>query len=250
MLGNSTSLYGTRPFENALGDRIKELREMHGESQADLATALNLNQRATIEQWEKGTRFIKAGQLVEIAKHFDVSTDYLLGITDVATTDIELQSICKYTNLTEQAVKRIACDKYMGEKSFSNILSKIFEGRSWIFFCNSLETYLSNYEKLDSFLCSAHERLTNAETGDLANAETIANELEHAWQNDGLCMQLLYSGLRYGMFDIAEAAKEIVHEICNDRDVNDRVCNFVESFHEIHEKYDKSELAKSETGEK
>lgn len=104
MSANNNSSYGTRPFENDLGDRISDLREERGESQADMAAALKLSQRTTVEHWEKGTRLIKAGQLAEIAKHFNVSADYLLGLSDVRTPETELRSVCEYTGLSEDAV--------------------------------------------------------------------------------------------------------------------------------------------------
>ena len=115
-MGVNNSVYGRRPFENALGDRIRDLREKRGESQADMAAALNLSQRATIEQWEKGTRFIKAGQLAEIAAHFHVSTDYLLGVTRVQAQDMKLRAACEYTGLSENAVLSLVNIRLIDEK--------------------------------------------------------------------------------------------------------------------------------------
>lgn len=103
----NNNLYGTRPFENALGNRIRDLREKRGESQADMAAALNLNQRATIEQWEKGTRLIKAEQLAEIAKHLGVSADFLLGLTDIETPETDLRAVCEFVGLSSSAIDKI-----------------------------------------------------------------------------------------------------------------------------------------------
>lgn len=45
--------------------------------------------------------------LKKLAKYFNVSADYLLGLTNNKTTDTDLQAGCKYTELSEQAVKSI-----------------------------------------------------------------------------------------------------------------------------------------------
>lgn len=125
---NTNSSYGTRPFENALGDRISDLREKHGESQSDMAAALNLSQRATIEQWEKGTRFIKAGQLAEIARHFHVSADYLLGLSAEDVPDQHIQSVCKFTGLSASTVEFLHCCPDRLARSFYRVfIDKIIQ---------------------------------------------------------------------------------------------------------------------------
>jgi len=45
--------------------------------------------------------------LVLIANHFNVSTDYLLGLTNVKTRDIDIQAICKKTGLSEKSIALI-----------------------------------------------------------------------------------------------------------------------------------------------
>ena len=64
-----------------IGKRIYNLREAAGMSQQDIADALKIK-RETISMWENGSRDLKTGYTVELAKLFSVSTDYLLGLTD------------------------------------------------------------------------------------------------------------------------------------------------------------------------
>lgn len=63
-------------------DRLKELRVEKDLSQYKLAEKLGVDFR-TISNWENGARKPDIDTLVEIAKCFDVSTDYLLGIKDI-----------------------------------------------------------------------------------------------------------------------------------------------------------------------
>lgn len=83
-------------------DRLVELRESRGISQQVLADDLEIT-RQSLSLYETAKRTINIDLLVKIAKYFNVSTDYLLGLNDNATTDIELKAVCDYTGLSEEA---------------------------------------------------------------------------------------------------------------------------------------------------
>lgn len=61
--------------------RLKELRNENQISQTELATALNISNR-TISMYEQGNSEPNADILSKIANYFDVTTDYLIGITN------------------------------------------------------------------------------------------------------------------------------------------------------------------------
>ncbi|MDE6060266.1 MAG: helix-turn-helix domain-containing protein [Clostridia bacterium] len=61
--------------------RLKELRLEKSLSQATLAKELGVSQRS-ISSWETGFRQPDFATLEKIAKYFNITTDYLLGITD------------------------------------------------------------------------------------------------------------------------------------------------------------------------
>lgn len=62
--------------------RLKELRIEKKMNQKELADRLGYKQN-TISQWENGKRFMDTETLRTIADFFDVSTDYLLGLSDI-----------------------------------------------------------------------------------------------------------------------------------------------------------------------
>lgn len=64
-----------------LSDMIKHVRELEGETQANMGERLGVAQR-TIAGWESGGRSPKPDMIVKIADLYDVSTDYLLGRTE------------------------------------------------------------------------------------------------------------------------------------------------------------------------
>lgn len=68
-------------FDKQLGILLGKLREEKGWSQEQLRAEVDVKRRETITQWENGTRQIKADHLKELCKAFDVSADFLLGIS-------------------------------------------------------------------------------------------------------------------------------------------------------------------------
>lgn len=62
-----------------ISDKIKLLRENRKMTQAELSRKLGVT-RAGVNAWEMGISVPSTTYLVELAKIFNVSTDYLLGI--------------------------------------------------------------------------------------------------------------------------------------------------------------------------
>lgn len=63
------------------GERLKELREEKGVSQMELSKATGLSQSA-IARWELNKTEPTASALITLAKYFNESVDYLLGLSD------------------------------------------------------------------------------------------------------------------------------------------------------------------------
>lgn len=64
-----------------LGSRLKELRELKGLRQEDIANEFSYG-KSTVSQWESGRNEPEYEILVKLAKYFNVTTDYLLGKTN------------------------------------------------------------------------------------------------------------------------------------------------------------------------
>ncbi len=67
-----------------IGLKIRLLREKHGLKQINLANALQVTPQA-VSKWEKGANLPDVEVLIKIARLFDVTTDYLLGLTEAGT---------------------------------------------------------------------------------------------------------------------------------------------------------------------
>lgn len=93
--------------ENRMPIFTRRFRELQGErSNTEFADFLGLS-RQTVGFYCNGDRLPDVITLLQIAEKCSVSTDYLLGQSDVRTQVPEIQSICKYTGLTESAVEWI-----------------------------------------------------------------------------------------------------------------------------------------------
>lgn len=106
--------------------RIKELRtEMH-KSLRDVANDLNISY-SSLSKYERGDQQPSYETLIRIANYFNVTTDYLMGITN--SKSLENRNICDQLNLSDEAIQKLkqlplVVDKY-NEISLSDILNFI-----------------------------------------------------------------------------------------------------------------------------
>lgn len=70
-----------------IGERIKEIREKNGLTQALLAKKLGIS-RSAVNAWEMGISVPSAQYLIELSQLFRVSTDYILEVSRQETLDI------------------------------------------------------------------------------------------------------------------------------------------------------------------
>lgn len=71
-----------------IADRIKQLREESGLSQAQLAKQLHVT-RSSVNAWEMGLSMPTVQYIVELARLFRVRTDYLLGMEEEQTLSLK-----------------------------------------------------------------------------------------------------------------------------------------------------------------
>jgi len=104
--------------DNLLGDRIKLLRENRELSQLELAKILDVG-NSSLSMYESNTRKPDYEVIKKIADYFNVTTDYLLGLTEVPNQIYHDQILEEYPEiisilrrnkrkLNDQDKKRIA----------------------------------------------------------------------------------------------------------------------------------------------
>lgn len=93
-------------YMDNVSKRIVSLREEKGETQQELANAIGIT-RQSLSRYEIAARTVSVEVLGALAQHFNVSADYLLGLSDVRSTEQDIQTACEVTGLSEKAVKML-----------------------------------------------------------------------------------------------------------------------------------------------
>lgn len=115
-----------------IGERIKEVREKNGFTQSSLAKKLGLS-RSAVNAWEMGVSIPSAQYLIELAKLFKVSTDYILEVEPQETLNITsleneekqiLYSLINYFEKHRKAVDIIEQSRYCRIEREYNIIKE------------------------------------------------------------------------------------------------------------------------------
>lgn len=96
--------------------RIKQLREKRGLIQEILAVELGITQQM-LSKYERDVTLIKVDILKKIAAYFNVTTDYLLGVSDVKRDlngQMKMNEVLdEYYDLVEVSKELDPCDQEM-----------------------------------------------------------------------------------------------------------------------------------------
>ena len=111
----------------AYNEIIQELRKNKNLTQTDLAKIFCTTQR-TISNWETGRNEPPYEMLIKYAQFFNVTTDYILGLTREENTQ---EKIAKNVNINYGNIEKITMKwgKIMSSEQFGNIINEgLFSG--------------------------------------------------------------------------------------------------------------------------
>lgn len=110
---------------NGFGERLLALREERKETQQQLADAIGIT-RQSLSRYETNERTPNIDLIYSVSKHYNVSADYLLGLSEVKSLDNSIKIAKKTTGLTEDAIKTL---QYMCEHEplFMTVFCKLLE---------------------------------------------------------------------------------------------------------------------------
>lgn len=101
----SGTKYSSEKNKNAgFPSRLRELRKKKGVSQDIVSKELGVS-KSTVGLWETGDTLPDAKAVRDLALYYEVSTDYLLGRTDISSLEMETREICNHTGLIESVVE-------------------------------------------------------------------------------------------------------------------------------------------------
>ncbi len=92
----------TKSFADILGQLVSE----SGKPLKELAKEIGVSY-GSISKYQNDNAAANIDALCKFADYFKVSTDYLLGRTEIKKPSVEIQAICDYTGLNETAIENL-----------------------------------------------------------------------------------------------------------------------------------------------
>lgn len=114
---------------------IKKIRKSHKLTQTEFGAILNCD-RFRIADLERGKSSPAIDDIRVISKHFNISADYLLGLSETPSIDEDVKRVCNYTGLTTLNVKTL------------NYLKNNIIGSGFIDFLNMMIEKISANDRL------------------------------------------------------------------------------------------------------
>ena len=172
---------------NRLPIFTKRFRELQGKrTNTEFADLLGIS-RQTVGFYCNGDRIPDAVVLRQIAEKCGVSADWLLGLVDITSSEIELRSVCKYTGLSEKAIKKLLWYKDIPNKPtnpcikrFCWILDKILSSEELFPLLFAISRFLDAYIRVyKNFTDDAPDGKWN-ECGDIAISDMDYLNIKHS----------------------------------------------------------------------
>lgn len=183
-----------KPSKDApIGKKINYIRRKKGLSQTALGKTVGVRKKTIIEYESK--KQIPFNKIKKIAEALDVTTDYLLGVSDIETIDENMEIVHKMTGLSNNAIKVL-----MELHEQDNTLYSI--DKTYKRFIDTI-SFLIEQEKsfpASSFSCSSSSEKAFEE------AEKQYNEQERKWnERHSYILSTIHN------FFVAEVDEEEIH---------------------------------------
>ena len=158
-----------------IGERLKQLRIKNGLKQQELANMFGLSS-GTISFYESEQRKPDIDFIVAVAKYFDVSTDYLLGLTNA--TDKENIDISKVTCLNDFSLTILEQSLKETNNAAAEVIDTVICGGDFLRFVNLINDKKEKKPTIDidwSDICD--KKLSDIFDMDIEQRTTILNML-------------------------------------------------------------------------
>lgn len=151
-------------MKKSIGQRLNQLMEDRNETNKALAPVLGCSPQ-TVGRYKDENTEMCASQLIALSKHYGVSADYLLGLTDSKTPDVTVRAIHEYTGLSDAAIKRLRYE--IGLKVGADCVDSIEHRSKLSDFVSMLLSIPTYYRWLNSvYVCCVTEQTDCSDFGD------------------------------------------------------------------------------------
>lgn len=119
-------------------ERLREIMQDRGTTQQELAEYVGKSRQA-IGYYADGSSSPDWETLANIARYFEVSADWLIGLSDAQSIDFDIQQICKNTGLSEKSIGFISGKG----NSYIDAINVLFESSKSVSFASYLQVFFA-----------------------------------------------------------------------------------------------------------
>ena len=197
-------------YNKAFPSRLRVALEFEGKSQAGLSKYLGITSQM-VGYYKIGKSSPDWETIVKIAKYFNVSTDWLLGISDFKTVSADIQNAINVTGLSESAIETLCYDKLPShnKKSLKSFLSEFLSDTESVTF------FSSNLAYIDSYIKEASNDPTKEISIPFKFNDIFGNPLEDYHLCD-ICFELAYLRAREAGDDVYRFLTDNIEDIFTD----------------------------------
>lgn len=160
--------------------RLRKIMDDNKTTQATLANECGV-ERQSVAQWRDGNTRPDILSLKKIAEFYNISTDYLLGLSEASTQDAELKTVCEYTGLSEKSIKKLVDLKNKkNSRAYSDLLSCLIDDVDIEYFLGLLEGYIiDGNEKISTDLAMSRATFQKKDISIFAASECLKSMLDN-----------------------------------------------------------------------
>ena len=159
--------------------RLRKLIEERNWKQEDLIETLGVKTRQSVTGYIDGSTVPTAEKIAAISREFHVSADWLLGLTEVRSPEMDLRAVCSFTGLSEDAINVLKLGGTVPRAL--NLLAEKpqWAGDDWNVFKSPLWQLCAALAKLErAAIPAAVEALNNDPAGEYFDAAQKKESLE------------------------------------------------------------------------
>lgn len=211
-------------------ERLEELTERKKDIDYKLSDKQQAEQMGipypTFTKYKNNTAECPISTVVKIARYYNVSTDYLLGLTQAKTTDSDLKSVCDYTGLSEEAIKTICGISKSPDRLYSNSINLILSSPKFAIFMLGVRQWLNDLDLFEESIVLFKEKL--CEYGEeppedimkLAAEISISDSRSSCVWGEAYDIMKLKDGLNYREYTLQNLLKQLLNELKKDGESN------------------------------
>jgi len=130
-------------YFSPFASNTRKLMDERGITQDELAKKVGKT-RQTVSQYVNGISEPGYDTLIKIAKFFDVTTDYLLGLTTVSQDNYDIRKVNEYTGLSPKAIFELGAMKALNDSNAEiDVLSLLLESSEFRYIIGLLSVVIS-----------------------------------------------------------------------------------------------------------